>query len=119
MLCSGYEIGEKILTGKRLIAQPLLGGPVRDAYAAMMSARPSDRNGRMSWDQTAVLVAVRGPERYFSVERGTVRMDGEGRDTWRKDPEGPHARLLPKLSVGEVTRVIEDLMMAVPGKKIR
>lgn len=114
ILCSGYEIGSNILTGKRLIAMPGQNNPVKDVYAFMMAHRSSDKEGRMSWDETAVLVAVRGPAAYFDVERGRILMDDRGTSAWQADPQGPHSRLLPKTPWAQVGKVIEDLMMAKP-----
>ena len=42
--------------------------PVKDAYALCFTE--GDPEGRMSWDHTAVLVAIKGYEPYFDVERG-------------------------------------------------
>jgi len=113
IVCSGYEIGTPVLTGKRLIALPDNGNPVRDAYATAMSQ--GDRNGRCSWDQTAVLAAVRPIERHFGLERGYVTVLDSGSNTWRAAANGPHTRLLPKLPPPELARVIEDLMMSPPA----
>jgi|GEM_PF-1412014 len=58
ILFSGWEIGAGMAPGAALANTPA-GNPVRRAYA-MHPAKPLE-NGRPSWDQTAVLAAVRGP----------------------------------------------------------
>ena len=111
---SGWEIGSQILTGKRLIALPTKNSPVKDAFALAM--KEGDFNGRMSWDETAALVAVKGSEPYFGEERGRIAVADDGSNTWQPDPAGPHSRLLPKMAWGELSTVIEDLMMHLPQR---
>src|SRR5262249_35352886 len=57
---SGFEIGARILTGRRLRDQPEP-NPVRTAYL-----RFNGLENRESWDQTAVLYAVRGARDYWT-----------------------------------------------------
>ena len=52
---SGFEIGNVILTGKKLVQMNVENSPVKDAYALCFTE--GDPEGRMSWDHTAVLVA--------------------------------------------------------------
>ena len=73
-----------------------------------------DPNGRNSWDQTAVLVAVRGAGDYFDVERGTMTVMDDGSNRWEKCTEGMHARLLFKMPKEQLTGIIEDMMMHKP-----
>ena len=75
--------------------------------------------GRSAWDETAALIAVRGPESYFNVERGTYRMVGnDGSNEWAPDAEsGPHLRVTEKLSKAEVGRIIDELMLRRPNRK--
>ena len=60
VILSGFEIGEKIITGRRTAAEGPADSPVAEAYR--MSLPQDNPAGRNSWDQSAVLVAVRGPE---------------------------------------------------------
>ncbi len=72
--------------------------------------------GRAAWDETAVLIAVRGTEPYFNVERGTYRMVGnDGANEWAPDAEnGPHLRVTERMPKAEVGRIIDELMMRKP-----
>ena len=70
IVLSGFDIGEKIITGKQTAAMPVEGSPVREAYK--MCLEQDNPEGRNSWDQSAVLVAVRGAEPYFGLETGTL-----------------------------------------------
>lgn len=113
VILSGFEIGSKIKTGLRLINNPKVNGPVKDAFAHAMPQSEGDKEGRMSWDQTAVLVGVRGIEPYFGIKRGRMLING-GNNDWIDDPNGKHYHLTWKMPVVDVTRIIEDLMMHQP-----
>ncbi|MEP6846467.1 MAG: nucleoside hydrolase, partial [Panacibacter sp.] len=59
-IMSGFEIGEKVLTGIRLINNDAIeNSPVKDAFKIALT-KDNNTLGRNSWDETAVLVAVRG-----------------------------------------------------------
>ncbi|MGB3618504.1 MAG: nucleoside hydrolase, partial [Catalinimonas sp.] len=79
-----------------------------------MPYTPTDSLGRKSWDQTAVLVAVRGPQTYYDVRRGRALTGPEGGNGWRDDPTGPHAYLIERAAPDSVAAVIEALMMHAP-----
>ena len=76
--------------------------------------------GRSAWDETAVLIAVRGTERYFNTVRGTYRMVGkDGENEWAPDEEaGPHLRITEKLAKAEVAKIIDELMMRLPRQSM-
>ena len=67
ILFSGFEIGNSILTGKRVAEMDSSHNPVAWASNIIWQHMPKRRRNRMSWDLTAVLCAVRDPERYFYV----------------------------------------------------
>ena len=71
IVLSGFDIGEKIITGKQTAAMPVEGSPVREAYK--MCLEQDNPEGRNSWDQSAVLVAVRGAEPYFGLKLARLR----------------------------------------------
>ena len=114
VLLSGYEIGENIRTGPRL-SELNPDHPVFRAYAK----HPSEPlvNGRMSWDQSAVLAAVRDPELYWDISGpGRVEVDSEGKNFWHDDPDGKHFYLIEKENPGptEIADIIEELMVDMP-----
>lgn len=116
VVLSGFDIGEKIITGSRTAAMDAEQSPVREAYA--MCLAQDDPAGRNSWDQSAVLVAVRGAEPYFGLERGTMTVDpSDSTDRWTPSPDGRHARLTVKMPTPEVAEAIEKLMMHQPVEK--
>jgi inosine-uridine nucleoside N-ribohydrolase len=116
IIFSGFEIGEKIKTGLRLVADSSLNSPVKDVFALCMPKTKSDHEGRMSWDQTAVLVAVRGTTPYYGLRRGRIQLNG-GNNTWQADPQGSHAYLTEAMPVPQVTELIEALMRHQPANR--
>ncbi len=110
IIFSGFEIGNKIKTGLKVVANERLNSPVKDVYAWAMPKSKGDAEGRMSWDQTAVLVAVRGPQPYFGLKRGKMIVEG-GNNTWQDDSMGSHAYLTEAMPTSQVTALIEGLMM--------
>ena len=108
-LLSGFEIGVKILTGTRLIANDgIKGSPVKDAFQLALTA---DKNteGRCSWDQTAVLVGVRGANPYFDIRKVNIEIKEDG--TSIITPGDRFSYLIEKMPTKEVAKAIEDLMM--------
>jgi inosine-uridine nucleoside N-ribohydrolase len=112
IVLSGFEIGSVIFTGKQLVRMPVENSPVKDAYE--LSFAESDPEGRMSWDQTAALVAVRGYEPYFSSERGTMSVNAEGYNFWKPSAGGKHVRLIAKLPPAQLAAILEACMMHLP-----
>ncbi|WAC21821.1 nucleoside hydrolase [Luteolibacter sp. SL250] len=121
ILIAGYEVGRHVRTGDRMIRMEIKGNPVVDAYAMSI---PQDKEemgktsryevgGRASYDQTAVLAAVRPGDRYFSTERGNLKVDPDGTNHWEVSAEGRHTRLVEKMPAVELAAEIEDLMMPV------
>ena len=115
ILFSGFEIGNKVFTGKRLVESGVENSPIVDTYT--MCLAQDDPKGRDSWDQTATLVAVRGAEPYFDVERGVITVNDDGSNTWAPDENGRHSRLIFKMTPQQITDIVENLMMYRPEGK--
>lgn len=116
IICSGFEIGEKIKTGLPLIHNAAIeNSPVKDVFRICIPLAKEDAAGRMSWDQTAVLIAVKGYEPYYAIKRGTVAVAGDGSNTWL-DGTGNHAYIIPDMEIEKVQALINDLMMHQPAK---
>lgn len=115
-LFSGFEIGIRVKTGVELTAAHRAGSPVEDTFRIAMKSSDQDKDGRPSWDQTAVLVGVRGFDAHYTVRRGRAFMEEGGINGWTDQPDGPHAYLVEKSSPGEVRREIEGLMKRLPRK---
>ena len=115
VILSGFGIGEKILTGIRLINNPSIeNSPVKDAFRVALTA---DHNsvGRNSWDETAVWVAVRGFEPYFTFRRLNLSVLPDGKNV--VIPGDKFIWLEFKAEPDLIARGLEDLMMHQPGKK--
>lgn len=106
---SGFEIGDKIITGKRLIESDIAETPAKKAYSICL--KQADFDGRMSWDQITTLIAVRGTEKYFDTARGRIVVNPDGSNTWQDTSNGNHEYLKWKMSKDDLTEIIEDLMM--------
>lgn len=113
---SGFEIGDAILTGKRLVEADLPDSPVKETYQLCLAE--GDPQGRKSWDQTAVLVAIKGYEPYYKIERGRFKVvDEQGNNSWEADETGTHFRLIEKVPAAQMARLIEDYMMYRPKNR--
>ena len=113
ILFSGFEIGQPIGTGLGLKALPTT-SPVRRAYELY-----NGLNNRSSWDQTAVLYAVRGLDGGLAnmwdiSEPGRCTVQADGNNGWQADPKGTHTYLIKKMSNEDVARELEKLMMHQP-----
>jgi hypothetical protein len=72
-----------------------------------------ESGGRASYDQTAVLAALRPEGAYFANERGRLSVEKDGTNRWEVVSDGPHVRLVEKMEAKALAGVIEDLMMPV------
>lgn len=113
IIFTGDDIGDRIKTGLRLINSDIKNSPVKDTYRIGMPLS-GDTSGRMSWDQTAVLIGVYGTDGYFDTVRGKITVSSDGSNTWENDPEGRHIYVKQKMAVDEMARFIEDRMMHLP-----
>jgi inosine-uridine nucleoside N-ribohydrolase len=108
---SGFEIGEKIMTGERLMTETGSDNPVRVAFET--NPMVDSVKNRHSWDETAVLFAVRGPRDYWDVKNGTIVISDDGKNRWTEQA-GNRFYLVQKAPVAEMKKVIEDMMVAPP-----
>lgn len=113
VIFSGFEIGEKILSGLPLISnENITNSPVKDVFRICINMREEDKNGRKSWDQTAVLAGILGHAPYYSLQAGQIKVDNNGNNTWEK--KGSQFHLMEKKPVAEVAHLINELMMHQP-----
>ena len=114
VIFTGFEIGWEIRTGLRLIKSPVEKSPVKDVFRISIPLSAEDSLGRMSWDETAVLIGVYGTEGFFDTVRGKIIINEDGSNNWVDDPNGKHLYVKQKMPVPEMARFIEDRMMHVP-----
>jgi len=115
---TGFEIGWEIRTGLRLIQSPVRNSPVKDVFRISIPLSEEDKNGRMSWDETAVLIGVYGTDGFFESIKGRIIVNPNGSNEWQNDPEGKHQYVVRKMPVPEMSKFIEDRMMSIPFKKL-
>lgn len=112
---TGWEIGAKIFSGLPLIASKIKNSPVKDVFAISIPKSREDKDGRKSWDQTAVLMAVRGVDRYYSFVSGRIVCEPDGKNSWNQNASG-HFYAVEKAPVAEVQKIINALMMHTPKR---
>jgi inosine-uridine nucleoside N-ribohydrolase len=111
---SGAEVGTRIMTGGRLFTETPKNNPVRKAYE--LCPYTNENNDRYSFDQTAVLYAVRGARNYFDVVRnGHNAVADNGSNRWVPDSGRKHAYLRSKDN-SLLKKTIEDLMTVVTNQ---
>ncbi len=116
IIFSGFEIGWEIRTGLRLIESEIYDSPVKDVFKICIPLSDEDKNGRMSWDETAVLIGVYGTEGFFDTVRGTIIVNTDGSNSWIDNSEGKHVYVKQKMAIDKISTFIEDRMMHVPFK---
>ena len=108
--------GSNVKTGERLITETPADNPVRVAYELFLEGRKT--RDRSSWDQIAVLYAVRGADGLFT-ERTGRRLDMTFEPIsykWRetKPGETPHILLKQTIKNEDLKKIVEDLMVQKP-----
>lgn len=114
---SGFEIGAAIHTGLPVMHNAAIHhSPVKDVFARCIPMDPNDKNGRMSWDETAVLVAVRGIGPWFKAVSGQIISHPDGSNGW--NPSGTRDKYLVRnMPVPAIEKIINELIMHQPAAK--
>lgn len=117
IILSGFEIGMKIKVGLPLVNNKKINkSPVKDVFRISIPQAKEDSIGRMSWDETAVLVAVKGYQPYYALQRGTMVVADDGSNTWTNGGTR-HAYLIERLPYEVVRNKIENLIQHQPVRK--
>ena len=114
IIFTGFEIGSEIHTGLKLIKSDIQNSPVKDVFRISIPLSAEDKEGRMSWDETAVLIGVYGTERFFDTVRGKIVVNTDGSNTWENSPDGKQFYVKQKMPVSQISAFIEDRMMHQP-----
>jgi hypothetical protein len=110
---SGFEIGARVFTGA-ILEKSDPRSPVRESYRLYFGGAFKERE---SWDQTAVLYAVRGPHNYWTTEtEGYMHVFPDGSNEWRNSPDRDHAYLKEAMPPAALGAIIQDLMTLPPLK---
>ncbi|MEO5998957.1 MAG: nucleoside hydrolase [Chitinophagaceae bacterium] len=114
VLLSGFEIGAAIKTGLPLVNNKnIRNNPVKDVFSICIPMSKQDSAGRMSWDETAVLVAIRGYQTWYRVQEGKMKVAPDGSNSWDNKEKGQFY-LVEKESPLVVQEIIDNLMMHEP-----
>ena len=117
VLLSGFEIGVKIKTGLPFIHdETIKNSPVKDVFRICIPMSQEDSAGRSSWDETAVLVAIKGYKPWYNIENGKMIVAKDGSNTWNIEPS-LHSYLVEVQSPILVQGIINTLIMHQPVKK--
>jgi len=117
VIFSGFEIGYRIRTGLPLINNDRIrNSPVKDAFRISIPKDPQDSLGRMSWDETAVLVAIKGYQPWYTLNPGTIIINKDGSNGWDNKPSS-HYHLVELQSPSVVEQTINKLIMHQPRGK--
>ena len=118
IIYSGFEIGEKIKAGMPLIHNDAIkNDPVKDVFRISIPQQKEDSVGRKSWDETAVLVAIKGYSPYYSLHKGKMGIvAADGKDYWDDNGRG-QAYLVEKMDYKQVEALINGFIMHQPVKK--
>jgi len=118
ILFSGVEIGFAIKTGLPLISNnDIKNSPVKDVYRISIPISLQDSAGRMSWDQTAVLIAIKGYKPWWNIQTGKIKVAEDGSNTW-ENGSFLHSFLIPSQSPAIIRDLINKIMMHQPLKKL-
>jgi inosine-uridine nucleoside N-ribohydrolase len=114
ILFSGFEIGSKIHCGLPLIHNTAIrNSPVKDVFSISIPMAKEDSAGRMSWDETAVLIAATGWEHYYTLVPGKMICADDGSNSW--DATGQvHFYIKEKIPSDSVQAIIDRLIQHQP-----
>ncbi len=114
IIFSGFEIGQKIKSGLPLINNnSIQNSPVKDVFRICIPLAKEDSLGRMSWDETAVLVAVAGYRPFYKLRKGTIKIKDDGKNEW--DEQGTKQfYLIEDKPVADIQQLINSLIMHQP-----
>lgn len=116
ILFSGFEIGEKIKAGLLLINNSAIhNSPVKDVFRICIPMAKEDSAGRKSWDETAVMVAVKGFAPYYHLHYGHIAVGDDGKNTWIESGR-TQAYLVEARPYTEVETYINNAIMHQPVK---
>jgi inosine-uridine nucleoside N-ribohydrolase len=114
IIFTGYEVGKNIKTGLKLANSDQTYSPVKDVFKLCIPLSPEDLEGRMSWDETAVIIAIYGTDRFFDTVRGKIHINNDGSNTWENNSNGNHYYVKLRISEARLSEFIEARMMHLP-----
>ena len=118
IIFSGFEIGVKIKAGLPLIANKTINNsPVKDVFKMAIPMAKEDSLGRSSWDETAVLIAIKGYSQWYTLHNGKMKVADDGSNAWDDTANG-QVYIVEKVNYTVVQDLINQLIMHQPVKAI-
>jgi inosine-uridine nucleoside N-ribohydrolase len=117
IIFTGFEIGSKIHTGLKLISSDIQNSPVKDVFRISIPLAAEDKEGRMSWDETAILIGIYGTSGFFDTVNGKINVKTDGSNTWTNSADGKQSYVTLKMTPSRIADFIEARMMHQPIKK--
>lgn len=114
IISTGFEIGSKIHTGIKLINSEIQNSPVKDVFRISIPLAAEDKEGRMSWDETAVLIGIYGTGDFFDLVRGKINVNSDGSNSWTTTGDGSQFYVTLKMPESKIADFIEARMMHQP-----
>lgn len=106
LVFSSYEIGLWCVTLEDFALRAET-NPAARAYKGF----PYSKNGRESWDLTAMLYAIRPDGGYYNTHpKGIIHTDDAGVTRIKTRADGEHTYIIPRVDYAEVRRVINELV---------
>ncbi len=87
--------------------------PAKDVFRISIPQDKQDSLGRMSWDETAVLVAIKGYGSWYTLHKGRIKVAADGSDKWDDNGAG-QAYLVEKVDHKVVQDLINELIQHQP-----
>jgi inosine-uridine nucleoside N-ribohydrolase len=117
VIFSGFEIGEHLKAGLPLIHNKVIqNDPVKDVFRISIPQAKEDSAGRKSWDETAVIVAIKGYSPWYALHKGRIKVADDGKNTW-DDKGGGQAYIVERMYPEGMENLINELIMHQPVKK--
>ncbi len=114
---TGFQIGMKIHCGLPLIHnQAIRNDPVKDVFRISIPLAREDSLGRMSWDETAVLIAVKGWKPFYNAVKGRIVVLPDGSNSWDTSGKG-EMYITEKVPPQVVQALINQLLLHQPLNK--
>jgi hypothetical protein len=95
--------------------QEIKNSPVKDVFRICIPMGKNDSAGRMSWDETAVLVAVKGYAPFYTLHKGKILIASDGSNAW--DENGKHQSYLAEHMQPEAVQEIINAAIMHSNKK--
>lgn len=121
VMFSGYEIGERIISGKNYKNQL----PYCPLLLALKNAYDAISRGRESWDETAVIYGIsglsyNGKEYWKTQSKGSVLVDClDGSNKWLPSPDKNQSYLIESMNPDSLGSFMENLILKSINNAIR